>query len=496
MSSGKSQRKPAFWAAMALLALLLGSILSACSRENGKSASFANEAAPKGETAISTESAAFLDSLEERTFRYFWELSDSRTGLTPDRSPTRSFASVAATGFALTAYPIGVYRGYVSREDAARRVLKTLSFFWQSPQDSSSSSTGTHGFYYHFLNAGTGTRFETVELSTIDTAILVAGALTCQAYFDENRAVEDSIRTLATRLYERVDWQWASIRPPTIGHGWTPENGFLPYDWRGYNEAMLLYILALGSPTHPVSPQAWSAWTSGYRWGEFQGEEHIGFAPLFGHQYTQCWVDLRVIQDEYTNARGIDYFENSRRATLAQQKYGIENPAAWDGYGAHRWGWTACDGPLEFKGYAAGRERQFHTYWARGASFTKILDDGTICPAAAAASIAFAPEIVIPTLLDMRNAHGGALFSEYGFLDAFNPSFRFETTVQHGRVDSRYGWIDVDYLGIDQGPILIMVENYRSGMIWRLMRNNPHLIRGLRVAGFHGGWLEEQARDR
>lgn len=445
---------------------------------------------------LSSASVAFLDSLEERTFRYFWELSDSKTGLTPDRWPTHSFASVAATGFALTAYPIGVHRGYVSREQAARRALNTLRFFWESSQDSSQSSTGYRGFYYHFLDPATGTRFEKVELSTVDTALLVAGALSCQAYFDGNSAAEDSIRTLATLLYERVDWQWASVRPPTIGHGWTPENGFLPYDWRGYNEAMLLYLLALGSPTHPVSPQAWSAWTSGYRWGEFQGEEHLGFPPLFGHQYTQCWIDLRGIQDEYMRARGIDYFENSRRATYAQQKYGIENPGAWDGYGALCWGWTACDGPLEFKGNVAGHERQFHTYWARGVSFTDIRDDGTISPSAAAASIAFAPEIVIPTLLDLRNTHGGSLFSEYGFLDAFNSSFRFQTHVQHGRIYPQYGWIDVDYLGIDQGPILIMVENYRSGLIWRLLRKNQHLIHGLRAAGFEGGWLEKAALDR
>ena len=151
------------------------------------------------------------------------------------------------------------------------------------------------------------------------------------------------------------------------------------------------------------------------------------------------------------------------------------------------WGWTACDGPLEFQAIVAGRERQFHTYWARGVSFTGIFDDGTICPSASISSIVFAPEIVIPTMLELRKAHGGALFSEYGFLDAFNPSFRFEVEVQHGRVDPRYGWIDVDYLGIDQGPILIMVENYRSGLIWRLMRSNPHLQRGLLAAGFTGG---------
>jgi hypothetical protein len=324
----------------------------------------------------------------------------------------------------------------------------------------------------------------------MDTALLLAGVLCCQSYFDRPIAMEDSIRRYADSLYARADWRWASVRPPTIGHGWNPEDGFLPYDWRGYNEAMLLYILALGSPSHSVAPEAWSAWTSGYRWGEFYSQEHVGFGPLFGHQYTQVWIDSRGIRDATMRERGIDYFENSRRAVYAQQAYAIANPGGWSGYGPHFWGLTACDGPVSLTAEIGGTRREFHTYHARGASFTGVNDDGTVSPSAAGASIVFAPEIVIPTLISIRQAYGEQIFSTYGFLDAVNPTFKLEIPVQHGRVNPELGWFDTDYLGIDQGPILAMVENYRSELVWRVMRRNPHIIRGLRAAGFTGGWLD------
>jgi len=487
--------RPFRWA-IALAAVLL---LGGC----GESASHStlDRGRATGETvssrALSEREVAFLDTLEERTFRFFWELSDSRNGLTPDRAPTRSFVSVAAVGFALTAYPIGVERGYISRDQACERVLNTLRFFWTAPQDSSASgSTGYRGFFYHFLEPATGHRFETVELSTIDTALLLGGALFCQSYFDRQDAVETSIRAYADSLYARVDWTWAQPRPPTIALGWSPEGGFLPYDWRGYNEALLLHILALGSPTHPAAPELWEAWTSNYQWGSFHGFEHLGFAPLFGHHYSHVWVDFRGIQDGYMRERGIDYFENSRRATYAQRAYALENPASWSGYGDSLWGLTACDGPVDRSLEIGGRRRQFRTYAARGASFTEIVDDGTISPAAAGGSIAFAPEIVIPTLISMRDTYGEHLFSTFGFLDAMNPTLTSDIPVQHGQVVPGKGWFDTDYLGIDQGPILAMIENYRSGLIWRTMRRNTHVIRGLRAAGFAGGWLDEAAETR
>ncbi len=434
---------------------------------------------------------AFLDSLEQRTFRWFWELSDSTTGLTPDRAPTRSFISVGAVGFSLTACAIGVERGYVARAGAAERVLRTLTFFWRAPQDSAvSGSTGYRGFYYHFLSPETGQRFERVELSTMDTALLMAGALFCQSYFDRDDPREVRIRTLAESLYARVDWTWIQPRPPTIALGWTPEAGFLPYDWRGYNEALLLHVLALGSPTHPVGPATWEAWTAGYKWGTFHGYQHVGFAPLFGHQYPHVWVDFRAIQDPYMRARGLDYFENARRATLAQRAYAISNPSGFHGYGPSLWGLTACDGPVDRELTLDGRRRSFRTYAGRGASFYEVVDDGTVSPAAAAGSLPFAPKEAADVLMAIRRAYGSQVYSAYGFVDALNPTLDVETPVQHGHVVPGVGWFDTDCLGIDQGPILAMIENWRSGMVWRVMRGNPHLVRGLKRAGFRGGWLD------
>jgi hypothetical protein len=435
--------------------------------------------------------AAFLDTLAHRTFNWFWNETDARTGLTPDRWPTRSFSSVAAVGFGLTAYPIGAERGWVTREAAAGRALATLRFLWHAPQDTAARGvTGYRGFFYHFLDPATGTRFEDVELSTIDTALLLGGALFCQSYFDRRNAAEDNVRALAESLYARVDWRWAQVRPPTISLGWKPRTGHLPWDWRGYNEAMILHILALGSPTHAVGPETWTAWTGGYRWGTYQGQEHLGFAPLFGHQYSHVWIDFRGIRDEYMRGKGIDYFENSRRATLAQRAYAIANPSGFAGYGEHLWGLSACDGPVDATHQIGGRARTFRTYAARGASFTDVIDDGTIAPSAAAGSIAFAPEVVVPTLVAMRDAYGERAFGRYGFVDALNPTLRLATYVQHGVVDTTLGWFDTDVLGIDQGPVLAMIENYRSGLVWRTMRRNPHIVRGLRRAGFTGGWLD------
>ena len=441
--------------------------------------------------ALSRREIAFLDTLEHRTFRWFWELSDPRTGLTPDRAPTRSFSSVSAVGFALTAYPIGVERAWVTRGEARERVRRTLEFLWGARQDTSrAAATGLRGFYYHFLDPASGTRFENVELSTMDTALLLAGVLFCQSYFGRSTPAERHIRALAESLYTRVDWTWAQVRPPTICHGWTPEQGFLPYDWRGYNEAMVLYVLALGSTTHPVGADAWDAWTSGYRWGDFHGDPHVGFAPMFGHQYTQVWLDLRGIRDASMRARGIDYFENSRRAVLAQRAYALANPGGWRAYGPTLWGLSACDGPLDGTVSIAGKARAFRTYSARGASFTAVEDDGTVAPTALGGSIPFAPHLTVSTLMALRAAYDTLVYTRYGFVDALNPTLSVEAPVHHGRVVTGVGWFDVDCLGIDQGPILAMIENARSGLVWRVMRRNPHVIRGLRRAGFQGGWLE------
>lgn len=435
--------------------------------------------------------ALLLDDVQRRTFGYFWDLADPATLLIPDRAPTPSFSSIAAVGFGLTAYGIGAERGYVTRSQAADRVLATLRSFLAMKQGPDAKGvSGYKGFYYHFLDMKTATRFETVELSTVDTALLVAGALFCQSYFDRGDPVEAAIREAAERLYERVEWTWEQPRAPAISMGWTPENGFLTYDWRGYNEAMIVVILALGSPTHPVDATAWDEYTKTYKWGTFYGQEHLTFAPLFGHQYSHVWIDFRGIQDTYMRAKGIDYFENSRRATLAQRAYAIENPMQWRDYGENIWGLTACDGPMDATVTIDGRARTFHSYTARGADAGDVRDDGTIAPTAAAASIAFTPEISIAAIREMSSRYGKNLYSTYGFPDAFNPTLRAADVLKHGRIDPAQGWFDIDYLGIDQGPILAMIENHRSELVWKTMRRNPHIIRGLKRAGFTGGWLQ------
>ncbi len=442
--------------------------------------------------------SAFLDTLSRRTFDFFWETTNAQNGLTPDRWPTPSFSSVAAVGFALTAYPIGVERGWVTRDAARERVLATLRFFWTAPQGPEGTDvTGYKGFFYHFLDMQTGRRFATVELSTIDTALLLAGALTCRQYFDKDDAGDREVRALADSIYRRVDWAWARDGDALVNMGWRPEGaqhqnarGFIVSEWAGYNEGMLLYVLALGSPTHPIEAAAWSRWTSTYKWDRFQGQEFIQFAPLFGHQYSHLWLDFRDIQDDYTRARGIDYFENARRATLSQRTYATANPAQWRGYGPDVWGLTASDGPLDSTLVIDGRTRKFHTYWARGAGTNEINDDGTIVPTAAGGSVPFAPEIAIPALVAMRERYGEPLFGRYGFLDAFNPTLRTPgPRLQHGRIVAGEAWFDTDYLGIDQGPILAMVENWRSGLVWKLMRRDSDVVRGLCRAGFTGGWI-------
>jgi hypothetical protein len=440
----------------------------------------------------SARETAFLDTLQRRTFDFFWERTNPRNGLTPDRWPTKSFSSIAAVGFALSAYPIGVERGYLTRSQARDRVLTTLKFFWEAPQGHAAvGMTGHKGFFYHFLDLESGLRFEDVELSTIDTTLLLGGMLFCQVYFDGSNPAEAAIRAYADSIYRRVDWSWAQARAPLVSMGWDPSKGFIKADWRGFNEAMLLIVLALGSPTHPVVPEAWTAWTSTYQWGRFYGQQHVGFAPLFGHQYSHGFIDFRGIQDSYMRRKGVDYFENSRRATYAQRDYAIANPGKWKGYGADSWGLTASDGPADAALEIEGRTRRFMEYAARGASFNEVRDDGTIAPTAAGGSLPFAPEITVPVLVAMREKHGDALFGQYGFFDAFNETFPGDRPPGMGRTIPGRGWYDTDYLGIDQGPILIMAENYRTGLVWNYMRKHPAIIRGLRRAGFTGGWLDQ-----
>jgi hypothetical protein len=454
----------------------------------------AQDPKPPAAVALTASTAVdpFLAELQERTFKFFWDTANPDNGLVPDRYPTPSYSSIAAVGFGLTTYPVGVERGYITRAQGRQRVLATLRFLAGARQGPEARGVaGYRGFFYHFVDMKTGERFEETELSTVDTALLLAGALFCQSYFDGADPEEVEIRALVDTLYRRVDWQWAQPKGPAITLGWSPEEGFLRYDWRGYNEAMLVYLLALASPTFPVKPDAWTEWTSTYdkHWATQFGHEHLTFPPLFGHQYTHVWADLRDIRDPYMQQRGLDYFENSRRAVYAQQAYAIANPRRCRDYGATVWGLTASDGPADLEVEDAHGRRAFRTYAARGADPSGRSDDCTLAPTAVVASIAFAPELVVPATLDMHRRFGRHIYSKYGFLDAFNRSFLFDVPLRHGRYVQNFGWVAGDYLGIDQGAMLAMIENYRSALVWRVMRKNPYLRRGLEQAGFSGGWL-------
>ena len=462
-------------------------------------------AQPTDYASLSDADKAMLDELEHRTFDFFHVSANAANGQVPDHWPQDKgdyFSSIASVGFGLTAYGIGAERGWITREEAAQRTLATLRFFHDAPQGDAPDASGDHGFFYHFLDMKTGRRYGArrwVELSTIDTTLLLGGVLFAESYYDGQGADEKEIRRLSDEIYRRVDWRWASPRPPLVAMGWTPEAKFIRADWQGYNEAMLLYVLALGSPTHAVEPAAWKTWTQTYdaTWGSFQGQEYLGFAPLFGHQYSHVWIDFRGIQDDYMREHGSDYFINSRRATIAQREYAIHNPMHWTDYGSTLWGLTACNGPRaktppgEPDRYASD-PKTFYGYVARGAGLHGTIDDGTIAPTAAASSIAFAPEIVVPAIAAMKHRYGTAVYTPYGFIDAFNPSFTFtDRPLRTGRIDPKVGWVDTLYLGIDQGPIVAMIENYRSDFVWKVMRRNPYIRAGLQRAGFRGGWLDE-----
>lgn len=418
-----------------------------------------------------------LDKLQETTFGYFLKETNMANGLVPDNTREGACCSIAPIGFALAAYPIAVERSFITRSEAVARTLTTLRFFWNSPQGTSTDATGYKGFYYHFLDMQTGRRARVSELSTIDTTYLLAGALTAASYFDRDVEREREIRALADALYRRADWRWAQNGALKVAHGWKPESGFLKYRWEGYSEALLLYVLGLGSPTYPLPEESYAAWTKTYRWKKLYGHEFLYAGPLFVHQLPHLWIDFRGIQDEFMRVRGIDYFENSRRATYVQQAYAIHNPRGFKGYGEYIWGITASDGPGPATRKVDGIERRFYDYRARGIPYGP--DDGTLAPWAVVASLPFAPEIVLPTIKHFDETFP-EMTSKYGFKCSYNPTFSG---------GSRKGWISKGYYGLDQGPIVLMIENYRSGFLWRLMRRNPYIITGLRRAGFTNGWL-------
>jgi hypothetical protein len=419
-----------------------------------------------------------LEALQRLTFDYFLKEANPENGLVPDSTRQGAPCSIAPTGFALSAYPVGVERGFITRNDAIRRTLTTLRFFFNSRQSRERDASGYKGFYYHFLDMKTGRRTWNCELSTIDSTFLLAGALTAAEYFNRDAENEHEIRTLADALYARADWQWAQNRGDAVAHGWRPESGFIKYRWQGYNEALILYVLGLASPTHPLPAKSYQAWSETYKWKKLYGHEFLYAGPLFIHQLAHMWIDFRGIQDEYMRTKAIDYFENSRRATYIQQQYAIRNPRGFKGYGEYIWGITASDGPGPVSKKIGGRLRRFYDYKARG--IPNGPDDGTLAPWAVIASLPFAPEIALSALRYFDETFP-QMTSKYGFKCSFNPTFSGT---------SGKGWISKGYYGLDQGPIVLMIENYKSGFLWRLMRSCSYIRNGLRRAGFSGGWLK------
>lgn len=420
-----------------------------------------------------------LARLERDTFKYFANEMNPDNGLFPDNTRQGAPSSIAVAGFALTAYPIAVERGYLARAEAIKRALISLRFFHDQPQGTGSDAIGYKGFYYHFLDMKTGRRVWNSEISTIDTTYVLAGALAAAMYFDGNTKEECELRKLAEKLYSRADWHWAQNGGLTVTHGWKPETGFIKYRWTGYSEALILYVLGLASPTFPLPEESYRAWTRTYKWKRLYGHEFLYAGPLFIHQLSHMWIDFRGIQDEYMSGKAIDYFENTRRAIYAQQTYAMRNPKKLRGYDRYCWGITASDGPGPAVRRINGRTVRFYDYVARSIPFGP--DDGTIAPWAVAGSLPFAPEVVLPSLKRINRDYPD-MTSKYGFKCSYNPTFTSSARKQKA-------WVSQGYYGLDQGPIVMMIENYRSGLLWRLMRRCPYIVTGLRRAGFQGGWL-------
>ena len=408
---------------------------------------------------ITTE--VLLDTIQHTAFNFFWSETNPTNGLIRDRASVSGTSnvpsSIASVGFGLSAICVGVDHGWVSREAAKDRVLTTLKTYWNGPQGSGNAYAGKFGLFYHFLDMNTARRAWDSELSTIDTALLLAGIIDAKQYFTGSDSVETLIRALSDSIYYRMDWDQMRNFNPGILMGWMPSTGFGGYgQWVGYSEASLMYIFALGSPTHPIDYNGWLTWTGGYNANfKYQyGYLYVNFPPLFGHQYSHCWIDFGNIADDWMKEHNLNYFENSRRATLAQRAYSIANPGKFAGYSDSLWGITASDSPYGYK--------------ARGAPPAQD-DDGTIAPTAPISSIAFAPEVVIPVIHKMWNTYGSQLWTKYGFRDAFNLS---------------KDWWDNDIIGIDQGPIILMIENYRNQSVWNRFMKNADVQRGLNAAKF------------
>jgi hypothetical protein len=402
---------------------------------------------------------ALLDRLQHAAFDYFLRAVNPVNGLVADTTRAGAPASIAVVGFALASYPVAVERGWMSRSEAIARTLAALRFFANSSQSERPDATGYKGFYYHFLDLQTGARTWQCELSLIDTALLFAGMLTASTYFDQSTGAERELCELAQALYRRAEWVWAQDKTGSIAHGWKPECGFLHYGWQGYNEATMLYVLGLASPDHPLPSASFRAWSATYQWENLYGQDVLYAGPLFVHQFSHAWIDFKGIRDQFMREKASDYFENSRRSIDVQRAYARLNPLEFEGYNEQCWGLSACDGP--------------GGYVSRGAPYGP--DDGTLSPPAMLASIPFAPENTIAAVRHLYK--------------------RYPEVVRDDRLPSGFnptvpgGWISEGCFGLDQGIVVLMIEDHRSQLIWKLMRQCPHVQNGLRRAGFSGGWL-------
>ncbi|MEP7149642.1 MAG: beta-glucosidase BglX, partial [Acidobacteriota bacterium] len=407
-------------------------------------------AVPVPTAAISPEDDAFLDDLQKREFEYFWEHSNPKTGLTLDRTRTdgtppppgeshHKVASIAATGFALSGYCIAADRGWVPAAQAKERTRNTLDFFANRQEHK-------NGWFYHFVDQETGERRWRSELSSIDTALLLGGVLTVKNCFKDDKQIVG----LADKIYGRVDFRWMRNGDPyLLSHGWRPESGFIPNRWHDYSEQMILYILAIGSPTHPIPARSWYAWER--TWQEYGQYKYLAaVSPLFIHQFSHAWVDFRNRREHLLP--NVDYFENSVKATMAQRQFFIDVLSKeFPKYSANIWGLTASDSA---KGYVA---------W--GAPSRHPDTDGTVVPYAPAGSLMFTPDIALAALKEMKALYGEKIYGRYGFADAFNP---------------HNGWVNPDVIGIDLGIAMLSTENLRSGKVWYWFMQNDEVRRAMR----------------
>jgi hypothetical protein len=396
---------------------------------------------PASQYSLTAEDHQFLDELQSASFQFFWDQQNPKTGMVQDRCDLRGgtpgiVASIAATGFGLTALCIAEKRGLVTRAAAEERLFAALNFLWKKlPQH--------RGFFYHWANINTGERVWESEISSVDTALLLCGVLTCREHFKHS-----SVTKLADLILQRVEWTWLSEDTSLLSHGWTPEIGFLPSRWDYYSELMMMYLLGMGSSSHPLKPEAWNAWKR--LTFEYDGLRYIGsFAPLFVHQYSQAWFDFRGKRDKYA-----DYFQNSVIATEAHRRFCLELGKQFSDYSEDLWGITASDGP---NGYVV---------WGGPPAVGPI--DGTITPSATGGSFPFAPQQTLRVLKNVRKNYASA-WSKYGFVNAFNPL---------------KNWYDHDVIGIDTGITMLMAENLRTGFVWETFMKTPEAQRGMERAGF------------